>query len=83
MEEERFNSQCQAIRKRLLDGGSITAIEALNDFGCFRLASRISDLKREGLEIRKTMEERVSGVTGKTVRYARYSLSSSSLTNQN
>lgn len=39
----------QLIRQRLIEGGSITGLEALRDFGCYRLASRISDLRREGL----------------------------------
>lgn len=36
---EHTETQKQAILERLKDGGSITAIEALRDFGCFRLAS--------------------------------------------
>lgn len=31
--------------------GSITQLEALQDLGIMRLASRISDLKREGFDI--------------------------------
>ena len=31
--------------------GSITPMEALNAFGCFRLASRITDLKQMGIPI--------------------------------
>lgn len=72
---ERINSHLRLIRERLLSGGSITPLEALRDFGCYRLASRISDLKKEGLNIKKTMEKSVSRVTGLTVRYARYFLS--------
>lgn len=60
------------IRRRLTEGGTITPLEALRDFGCYRLASRISDLRREGLNIVKRMEEGVSRVTGKPVRYSRY-----------
>lgn len=60
------------IRRRLTEGGSITPLEALRDYGRYRLASRISDLRREGLNITKRMEEDVSRVTGKTVRYSRY-----------
>lgn len=60
------------IRRRLIEGGSISPLEALRDYGCYRLASRISDLRREGLNIAKRMEESVSRVTGKTVRYSRY-----------
>ena len=65
----------QLIRQHLLDGGSITGMEALRDFGCYRLASRISDLRREGLNIEKTMETGINKVTGKPVTYARYYLS--------
>ena len=66
----------QLIRQRLLEGGSITGLEALRDFGCYRLASRISDLRREGLDIVKTMETGINraNVTGKPVTFARYSL---------
>lgn len=35
----------------------------------------ISDLRREGLEIEKTMETGINRVTGKPVTFARYSLS--------
>lgn len=63
------------IRAHLLRGESITPIEALNAYGCYRLAARISDLKSEGLNIQKTMEKSISSITGNTVRYARYFLS--------
>lgn len=68
----------QLIRQRLLEGGSITGLEALRDFGCYRLASRISDLRREGLEIEKTTETGINKVTGKPVTYARYYLAKTS-----
>lgn len=71
---EQTNSQKLLIRERLLKGGSLTALEALREFGCFRLASRISDLRSDGMSITKTMEESISNVTGKTVRIARYKL---------
>ncbi len=48
-------SQNDQIKQWLLDGHSITALEALNRFRCFRLASRISDLKQQGLPIEKQM----------------------------
>lgn len=72
--EQQANTHKRLLREHLLNGGSITALEALRDFGCYRLASRISDLRSEGMAIIKTMEESVSRVTGKTVRFARYSL---------
>lgn len=70
----------QLIRQRLLEGGSITGLEALRDFGCYRLASRISNLRREGLDIVKTMETGINRVTGKPVTFARYSLNKKQIT---
>ena len=55
----------------ILLGQSLTPMEALKYFGCFRLASRISDLRRKGYSIDRTMVE--DKKTGK--RYASYSLS--------
>lgn len=72
--ETQTQSHKRLIRDLLLQGGSITALEALSDFGCYRLASRISDLRNEGLAITKVMEERISVRTGKPVRFARYYL---------
>lgn len=45
-------SQNESIRKYLEDGHSITPIDALNMFGCFRLGARIADLKKQGLNIK-------------------------------
>lgn len=45
-------SQNQAIREYLEAGHSITPLEALNKFNCFRLGARIADLKKLGLNIR-------------------------------
>ena len=39
-------------------GESITAIEALRKFGCFRLAARINDLKEAGHRFGWTWEKR-------------------------
>lgn len=36
----------------LLSGNSLTALEALQRFNCFRLSSRISDLKKKGYDIK-------------------------------
>lgn len=52
-------------------GQSLTPMEALKYFGCFRLASRISDLRRKGYSIDRMMVE--DKKTSK--RYASYSLS--------
>lgn len=40
-------SQEQDILYHLHNVGELTAIEALNRYGCFRLASRINDLRRD------------------------------------
>ena len=54
-------TQTNEIKAYLKMGYRITAIDALEKFGCFRLAARIKDLKDEGMEIDKVMVETVSG----------------------
>ena len=44
-------SQTKQILDYMRNGHSITALEALNMFGCFRLTSRISELRLEGHNI--------------------------------
>lgn len=55
------------------DYGSITSAEAITEYGIYRLASRISDLKKQGILIEKEM---VSGKNryGEPTSFARYSL---------
>jgi len=45
------DSQTALIKGWLLNGKSITQLDALNMFGCFRLAARIANIREEGLEI--------------------------------
>jgi hypothetical protein len=45
------DSQTALIKGWLLNGYSITQLDALNMFCCFRLAARISNLREEGLDI--------------------------------
>ncbi len=47
-------SQTTQIQKHLEKGKSITPIQALNKYGCFRLAARIADLRNQGLNIKTT-----------------------------
>ena len=54
-------TQTNEIKAYLKMGYRITAIDALEKFGCFRLAARIKDLKYEGMEIDKVMVETISG----------------------
>lgn len=42
----QVDSQNTNIKKHLEQGKSITALEALKLYGCFRLGARIHDLKR-------------------------------------
>ena len=44
--------QKNQIREHLLSGRTITPIEALDLYGCFRLSSRIYDLRSTGLAIK-------------------------------
>ena len=67
---ESSASQNKKIAEWLKAGNSITAMEALNMFNCFRLASRINDLKQKfGLRI---VTDRVMTPSGKRV--AQYKL---------
>ena len=44
-------SQNKQIADYLKKGKKLTTIDALNKFGCFRLASRINDLRNDGMNI--------------------------------
>lgn len=53
--------------------GSITQYDALMDLGVMRLASRISDLKKQGVPIKSEMET-VKNRFGESCNIKRYSL---------
>ena len=46
-----MDTQESEIREWLMEGHCITPLEALERWGCFRLAARIHDLREQGLEI--------------------------------
>jgi len=48
-------SQNKQIANYLNKGKKLTPIDALNKFGCFRLAARIADLRNQGLNIETTI----------------------------
>ena len=50
-------TQKKEIAKWLKRGKRITPMEALDRFGCFRLAARIDELRRDGLEITTRFKE--------------------------
>ena len=49
-------TQTERVVSYMQEFGSITQLEALNDLGIMRLASRISDLKKAGYPIVATTE---------------------------
>ena len=63
-------TQAEAILRHLREHSEgITPLEALNEYGCFRLSARIYDLRQDGHQI---SEETATTPTGKHV--ARYRL---------
>lgn len=51
-------TQTDAIRAHLLTGAHLTPLEALDRYGCFRLAARIDELRKEGMNIETISEMR-------------------------
>lgn len=62
-----MNSQTRQIIDHLQDGNSLSPIEALNMFGCFRLSARIHDIKQLGFDVKTDI------VLAGGKRYAKYS----------
>ena len=65
----RLSSQNAMILNFLESGGSLTPIEALEKFQCFRLAARMNDLRKKGYVIQT---EILKDDNGKS--YASYSM---------
>lgn len=49
-------TQAERVLDYMREFGSITALDAMRDLGCMRLASRISDIKKAGHPVHSTME---------------------------
>ncbi len=62
------NTQLEQILEHLKQGKSITPIEALELYGCFRLSAIILKLRRQGCDI-VTHHERNSNNSGTHARY--------------
>ena len=62
-------TQCEMIRADLEAGKSVTSLDALRNYGCFRLGARIWELRKEGMDIKMTNAHVKKGVC-----VARYSL---------
>jgi hypothetical protein len=60
-ETNRRPTQAGRILEHLRAGNRITALEALDAFGCFRLAARIHELRRDGWQIEERTVETPSG----------------------
>lgn len=73
MSEHRKPTQAARILRHLRDYGSISSLDAIREYGIMRLASRISELKKEGEKIGVRMEKGVNRY-GEDTHYAVYYL---------
>ena len=64
-------TQAQRIRQYLDDHGSISPMEAFLNLGITKLATRISEMIRDGEKVQKVMEKGLDRY-GNTVSYMRY-----------
>lgn len=64
-----MKSQNEIIKHHLEQGKTLTALEALAKYDCFRLSARIANLRDQGLNIKTEIVETKSGK-----RVAKYSL---------
>ena len=64
-------TQAQQVVKFMQENGSISTLEAFREFGITRLASRIYELRRAGLEI-ISETEKARNRYGEPVHFARY-----------
>ena len=66
-------TQTEKILRHIEEHGSITPLEALQEYGIMRLASRMCDIKRAGYTVHKVTET-AKNRYGEPVRYARYTI---------
>lgn len=66
-------TQCDRIIQYIEQTGSITQMDALREFGCMRLASRMCDIKKMGYAVDKRMEK-AKNRYGEPISYARYTI---------
>ena len=72
---ETIESQNKRIKEYLLKGKSLTPLDALYQFGCFRLGARVYDLRKQGLKIKAEIIEVTSpSVYNGVKRVCRYSI---------
>lgn len=51
METKTKMTQCEKIMRHLRKYGSISSLEAITEYGILRLASRVNDLRKRGVDI--------------------------------
>ncbi|MBR5301165.1 MAG: hypothetical protein IKU36_13135 [Bacteroidales bacterium] len=66
-------TQIEAIKRFIEENGSITPMQAFESLGITKLATRISEMIREGTPVYKSWEEGENRY-GEKVRFMRYSL---------
>ena len=66
-------TQCEQVIRHMEESGSITSLEAMQEYGIMRLASRITDLKKAGIPIHRDMVSQKNRY-GETVTFARHSI---------
>lgn len=70
--ENKNPTQCDMVLQYLKDFGSITQLEALQDLGIMRLASRVSEINKFN-KIIKTEFVYSTNRYGKPIKFAKYS----------
>ena len=65
-------TQQKLVLQYIEDFGSITPMEAFSDLGITKLATRISEMRKQGMEFKIDMVKKKNRY-GKPVRFARYS----------
>ena len=66
-------SQATDVIEFIRDNGSITTKQAMEQLGCFRLASRINEMRKFGIPIEREMIT-VPAHNGRNTRVARYTI---------
>ena len=66
-------TQKELVVKYIKDFGSISPMEAFSDLGITKLATRVSELIRDGESIKKVPEQRLNRY-GKKCRFMRYTM---------
>ncbi len=64
-------TQTDMILMHLREHGSITPLDAMQEYGCMRLGARIWDLRDKGYKIETKMETKKNRF-GQSTNYARY-----------